>query len=632
MGLNPKQLFVERFGIQKYLVWRSEAKHKKKNKHKKHNNDHKEDPKPIPVLSTSSEFQDPFVLPKLPITPEQFITLPLTPTDKNDQPYGGEIILGVEPKGKGDFKVDSLGHWDLISQNMGVSAMHINLLPTNKIIAFDALIYRVSRIKLPEGAPCIPYRDDATQQDKLDCYAHAVEYDIETNQVRPLQINAGDPWCSSGGVAPDGTFVGTGGFFTGARSVRYLGPDCQDCQWREYNDVLAADRWYATQQILPNGEFFLIGGRKSFNYEFVPKEGQRQGGKPYFFPFLYETSDLDENNLYPFVHLSTDGNLFIFANNRSVLLNPTSHKIVRTLPVLPGGARNYPASGMSALLPIDLNLPAIKAEVIVCGGNLPGAFRLADTAKIFLPALQDCNRITITDSFPKWDSELMPSRRTMGDLLNLPSGELLFINGATMGTSAWWDADEPNYTPVLYKSNEPKGARFTVLKESQIARMYHSTSAVLPSGKVWVSGSNTHDTYRDVDKFPTETRVEAFSPPYLDVNFDMYRPQINEETLDKELTYDGFFETRFSIQDRSAALTKSDIKVSILSPPFTTHGFSMGQRLLFLKVDELVAETEGTYRVRFEAPPSGEIAPPGYYLLFVVHRGLPGKGMWVHIQ
>ncbi|XP_061343818.1 aldehyde oxidase GLOX1-like [Gastrolobium bilobum] len=564
-------------------------------------------------------------LPPLPFTQE--------PSDDNNNFPGqndkDDQVIGGGEENKGDFNMVSFGHWELISENSGVSAMHINLLPTNKIIVFDSKIYRNSRLKLQDGVPCLPYKD-ANQNDQLDCAAHSMEYDIETNQVRPLKIGGGDPWCSSGGLAPDGTLVGSGGFLDGGKTLRFIGgPDCQDCQWREYDNALAEERWYGTQQLLPNGDFIVIGGRRSFSYELLPKEGQK-GEKPYFFPFLYETSDFDENNLYPFVHLSTDGNLFIFSNNRSLLLNPTTHKIVRTFPVLLGGSRNYPASGMSALLPIDLNAATLKAEVIVCGGNLPNAFELAETKKIFLPALQDCNRLTISEQFPEWDRELMPSRRTMGDALILPNGELLLINGAQVGTAAWWDADAPNYTPVLYSPLKPKGLRFRVLKPSQIARMYHSTSAVLPSGKIWVGGSNTHDRYKDQDKFPTETRVEAFSPPYLDAKFDKYRPQINEFASDKELRYGGYFETQFSVEDQ-AMLTLNDIKVTMYSPPFTTHGFSMGQRLLYLKTENIMT-FEGFYRVRLVAPPSGEIAPPGYYLLFVVHRGLPGKGMWVHIQ
>lgn len=374
----------------------------------------------------------------------------------------------------------------------------------------------------------------------------------------------------------------------------------------------------------------VIGGRRSFSYEFIPQEGQKSG-KPNLFPFLYETSDLDENNLYPFVHLVPDGNLFIFANNRSLLLNPTTNKVVRTFPVLPGGSRNYPASGQSALLPIDLNAETTKAEVIVCGGNLHNAFVLAEQKKIFLPALQDCNRLTVTEPNPKWDSEMMPSRRTMGDALILPNGELLFINGAQYGTSAWWDADQPNYTPVLYNPDKPKGLRFKAMMPTQIARMYHSTSAVLPNGKIWVSGSNTHETYKDNDKYPTETRVEAFSPPYLDEAFYKYRPQINQDATKKELKYGNTFETNFSVED-GAGLTANDIKVTMYAPPFTTHGFSMGQRLIILKIDELVAQEPGSYTVRMAAPPSGAIAPPGYYLLFVVHRGIPSTGTWVRIE
>lgn len=239
----------------------------------------------------------------------------------------------------------------------------------------------------------------------------------------------------------------------------------------------------------------------------------------------------------------------------------------------------------------------------------------------------------ITDPEPKWKTEYMPSGRVMGDCLILPNGQLLFINGAQKGTAGWWDADQPNFTPILYSPEKPENERFRVLKPSEIARMYHSTSAVIPSGKIWVAGSNTHDTYKDNDKFPTETRIEAFSPPYLDQNLDKYRPHIAEDSSEKKLRYGVEFETQFSVQDGDGGLTKNDIKVTMYFPPFTTHGYSMHQRLLVLKTENINVEAPtGVYKVRSMAPPSGETAPPGYYLLFVVHRGVPSTGMWVHIQ
>src|ERR1044072_8064861 len=79
---------------------------------------------------------------------------------------------------------------------------------------------------------------------------------------------------------------------------------------------LSTRRWYATNQILPNGQIIIVGGRKQFSYEFYPQSNVNSPSSTYF-SFLEETSDPSENNLYPFVHLLPDGNLFIFANTRS---------------------------------------------------------------------------------------------------------------------------------------------------------------------------------------------------------------------------------------------------------------------------------------------------------------------------
>ena len=112
-----------------------------------------------------------------------------TPTFKDLKPVEEDLVKPVEEVAKKvDFELASIGRWELISPDAGVSAMHISLLPSNKIIIIDAMIYRVSRIRLPDGVPCLPYKDLKTQEDKLDCFAHSAEYDIETNQVRPLKV------------------------------------------------------------------------------------------------------------------------------------------------------------------------------------------------------------------------------------------------------------------------------------------------------------------------------------------------------------------------------------------------------------------------------------------------------------
>lgn len=52
-----------------------------------------------------------------------------------------------------------------------------------------------------------------------------------------------DPWCSSGGLAVDGTLVGTGGWDNGVKTVRYMKP-CDSCDFKEYQTTLADPRWY----------------------------------------------------------------------------------------------------------------------------------------------------------------------------------------------------------------------------------------------------------------------------------------------------------------------------------------------------------------------------------------------------
>ncbi|XP_058105759.1 aldehyde oxidase GLOX1-like [Magnolia sinica] len=532
------------------------------------------------------------------------------------------------PSRKPDFDTSYEGWWELVSLNSGVSAMHIVLLPHNKVIMFDATVFGPSNIQLPPGNCRFDPTNKETQE---DCWAHAVEYDIVTGALRPLKILT-DTWCSSGALSADGTLVQTGGWNEGGKAVRHLSP-CDTCDWEEYPTALSVQRWYATQQILPDGSFIVVGGRRQFSYEYVPRAGESNPTN-FRLPFLQETTDKVENNLYPFVHLSTDGNLFIFANNRSILLDPTSNTVVREFPILRGGSRNYPSSGMSVLLPIRLRGDqagkVVSAEVLVCGGSPSWSAKLAAEGK-FVPALQTCGRITITKADTVWRTELMPSSRVMGDMLLLPNTDVLMINGAMNGSAGWGFASEPNLEPLLYKTMKPQAERFVRLKPATIPRMYHSTSAVLPDGCILVAGSNTNNGYIFTGvPYPTEMRVEKFWPPYLDPLLAIHRPLIVYEFSMETIKYGQMFPIQIMLVEPD--LNWSDLKVTMYAPPFTTHGYSMNQRLVVLRMREVVVVGPAMYKIVAMAPPTGAIAPPGYYLVFVVHRGVPSKGIWIRIE
>ncbi|XP_062185724.1 aldehyde oxidase GLOX-like [Phragmites australis] len=518
------------------------------------------------------------------------------------------------------------GAWSTVSENAGVSAMHMVVMRHGKAIMFDTVTTGPSLMRLPKKN-CRPDLR-SKQPGAVDCSAHAVEFDYSTGAVRSLKIVT-DTWCSSGAFDVDGNLVQTGGYFEGEKVVRYLSP-CGNCDWREFPGSLAEGRWYATQQVLPDGRFIVIGGRRAFSYEFVPAAGQSNPNAGPL-PFLRETTDDVENNLYPFVHLLPDGNLFIFANDRSVVFDPRTGQVLRELPILPGGGRNYPASGMSALLPLDLRRgDVLTPEVIVCGGAPKAAFKLGES-NTFPGALRDCARINPSKPDARWAIDLMPVSRVMGDLLILPTGDLLMLNGAAKGCSGWGFGRQPVLSPLLYSPRQPRGSRFRTLAATTIPRMYHASSAVLPDATVLVAGSNTNSAYNfsGVD-FPTEVRVERFSPPYLAPERAANRPAIDVASVPGDgMLYGAKFTFQFSTPLQAVA--EGDVKVTMYAPPFTTHGYSMNQRLLVLSVTAFAANGQ-RYTVTVDAPATPELAPPGYYLVYVVAKGVPSNAAWVKIH
>ncbi|GLJ15874.1 hypothetical protein SUGI_0262090 [Cryptomeria japonica] len=516
---------------------------------------------------------------------------------------------------------DQVGSWEMLLSNSGVSAMHMALMRNNKVVIFDRSDYGPSNISLPGGRCRLDPHDQAL---KNDCWAHSIEYDIALNKVRPLMILT-DTWCSAGGMDRDGRLIQTGGYNDGERVVRVF-DTCEGCDWEEFSGALAVRRWYSTDAVLPDGRFIVIGGRKQFNYEFVPKNPD---DKPISFPFLAETTDPSENNLYPFVNLLPDGNLFVFANTRSILLNYNNNTVLREYPPMPGGvARSYPATGSSVLLPLDGNLGYADVSVLICGGAKANAFALANKGT-FLPAATSCGRLRVSDPDPQWEMEEMPAPRVMADMLLLPTGDVLLINGAKNGTAGWFLGRNPALHPLVYRPKWAPSQRFLRLAKAHIPRMYHSTAHLLPDGRILVGGSNPNVFYNFQDVlFPTELSLEAFSPPYLAPQFASRRPNISfyENNI---MSYGSSFLVEFSIQE-SDPIVEDRISVSLIAPSFTTHSYSMNQRMLKLSISQFVI-FPFSCQVTVATPPSKNLAPPGYYLLFVLYKGIPSSAIWVQL-
>ncbi|KAF3496443.1 hypothetical protein DY000_02057690 [Brassica cretica] len=504
----------------------------------------------------------------------------------------------------------------------------MQLLHNNKVVIFDRTDYGPSNLSLPSQT--------CRNATVFDCSAHSLLYDVASNTFRPLTLRS-DTWCSSGSLNASGSLIQTGGYGVGERVVRIFTPcDGVSCDWVENRAYLSSRRWYSTNQILPDGRIIIVGGRRAFTYEFYPKN---PGKSVFILRFLAETRDPnEENNLYPFLHLLPDGNLFIFANRRSILFDFVNHRIVKEFPVIPGGdKRNYPSTGSSVLLPLSLtgenNRSKIAAEVMVCGGAPPGAFLKAARTipKIFVGASRTCGRLKVTDPNPSWVMEQMPSPRVMPDMLLLPNGDVLIINGASNGTAGWEDATNAVLNPILYLPDEPDPTRrFEILAPTRIPRMYHSASLLLADGRVLIGGSNPHRNYNFTARhYPTELSLEAYLPRYLDPQYSGVRPSIVTVELAGNMLYGKSFAVTFVIP--AFGMFDGRVSVRLVAPSFSTHSTAMNQRMLVLRVRRVVQLSVFAYKADVYGPTNSYVAPPGYYMMFMVHRGTPSVAIWVKV-
>ncbi|XP_057777101.1 aldehyde oxidase GLOX [Salvia miltiorrhiza] len=516
------------------------------------------------------------------------------------------------------------GTWKVLHRSVGISAMHMQLFHNNKVMIFDRTDFGPSQVTLPFGK--CRHNDEAISE---DCTAHSILYDVASNTFRPLMVQT-NVWCSSGALDSHGALIQTGGYHAGDHKVRTFTP-CDDelCDWIELPQNLTVQRWYASDHILPDGRLIIVGGRKAFSYEFFPKNLQES---VFYFSFLSETTDPgEENNLYPFLHLLPDGNLFVFANQRSVLLDYKRNQVLREFPPIPGEKRSYPATGSSVMLPLRLKPQISAVEVMVCGGARGGAYTMAAQG-IYVAASSSCGRLRVTDPDPEWRMEFMPMDRVMPDMLLLPTADVIILNGAGKGTAGWDSAVDPVLNPLLYTPAQPDWRkRFIVLNPTAIPRLYHSTATLLPDGRILVGGSNPHVRYNFTGvRYPTELSLEAFSPPYLGSEHIHLRPSIlsvEGPTDSLTVSYGQNFSITFSLMQLEGECT-----VTMVAPSFTTHSFAMNQRLLVLYIASGQQISSFTHRVTVHAPPTENVAPPGYYMVFVVHRGVPSECAWIRIQ
>lgn len=79
-----------------------------------------------------------------------------------------------------------VGSWTIVSENSGVSAMHMAVMRHGKAVMFDTVTTGRSLMRLPQDNCRIDPR--AKEEGTMDCWAHSVEFDYNTGGLRPLKV------------------------------------------------------------------------------------------------------------------------------------------------------------------------------------------------------------------------------------------------------------------------------------------------------------------------------------------------------------------------------------------------------------------------------------------------------------
>lgn len=393
---------------------------------------------------------------------------------------------------------------------------------------------------------------------------------------------ARDPFCSGHSVLPNGKVFIAGG--TGHGDPEYWGArgtDIFDPVTRKWSagPAMKVRRWYPTTVEVPDGRTLIFSGHRfpdslmgDTTVRRVEVYDPRSG--------VLKTLPRSANKrlaLYPRLHALPSGDLFqAGVEGRSRLFDPESNSwtdsAMMTVPKR--------VHGTSVLLPgLD--------KVMALGGR-------TDTEP-----LASAEIIDIDDADPQWvqTSPMRHARMHLNAVL-LPDASVMVVGGGQKG---------PYGEPVPWPERfDPESETWETLAPQSTPRVYHSTALLLPDGRVLSAGQ---------DRGATATTFQIYSPPYL---FRGERPVVDETRT--RLSYGDNFSVRLS--------APTDVShVALVRPGSVTHSVNFDQRYV-----DLDFSSQSPLVLDVSSPGTPEIAPPGWYMLFVTNsEGVPSIAKWVKL-
>lgn len=416
----------------------------------------------------------------------------------------------------------------------------------------------------------------------------AAVWDPKSETIRTFTISW-DMFCNGMVILPDGKPFVLGGTirydpFLGEPRTSAFDPASETFLARPN---MSGGRWYPTGTVLGNGSVLVYSGLNDtdgginptveiWNGTAFTPAGMAFGGVP----------------LYPREHLLPNGKVFESGANRdSQMYDPTAHTFTTVATTNFNRDRDY---GTSVLLPLTL-ANGLKPTVMILGGSSPTATNTTELIDLSVPS-------------PQWvNGPPMVKGRIQLNATLLPNGKVLVSGGS--------ERDEDNATAVkeaqLY---DPSSNAFSSASAMEFPRLYHSNTLLLPDATVAALGGNPQ---RKV----YQPEIEIYSPPYL---FNADGSSAKRPTITSVSSRSAHYGGTLAVHTPDAKDIKS---VVLIRAGAVTHAFDMDQRLV-----ELSFTAYGNV-LSAKAPANGNLAPPGYYLLFILNsRGVPSVARFVRLE
>jgi hypothetical protein len=402
------------------------------------------------------------------------------------------------------------------------------------------------------------------------------------------QTLAWDMFCNGMVTLPDGRVFVDGGNLQYDPFHGQLRTAAFDPNAGLFTDLenMAHGRWYPTVTELGDGRIMAFSGLTETGATNTAVELYSPGtGWSQEYPAGWTPP------LYPRMHLLPNGTVFYSGSSRaSRIFNPSTRTWSSTTATTNyAGTRTY---GTSVLLPLS---PAdgYRARVMIFGGGNPSTA----TTEVIEPLA----------ATPAWSvGPAMSQPRIEMNATILPNGKILAVGGSLNDE----DTATASLNADLY---DPATNAFSSAGANVYPRLYHSGSLLLPDATVALLGGNpVRGSY--------EGHIEIYSPAYL---FNADGTRAARPGISGVSTAAVDLGSTFQVFTTDAASVGS---VVLVRPGAPTHAFDMDQRLVMLNF------SAGANTLDVTAPPNGNIAPPGFYMLFLLNRaGVPSVASFVHL-